>query len=105
MLREIKCETNPQNNENKGKIISIVEDEGDRCRSLARLQVLLVLGPVTLAYFLVMLDLSIISTAIPSITSEFKSLSEIGWQVTSPQSPQLWPHYSSNRARPSLRLT
>ena len=35
----------------------------------------------TLTYFLVMLDLSIVSVAIPSISSEFNSLLDIGWYV------------------------
>ena len=43
------------------------------------LELFLVLAPMTLAYFLVMLDGSIVSTAIPQITSEFKSLLDVGW--------------------------
>jgi hypothetical protein len=34
---------------------------------------------VTLVYFLVMLDGSIVSTAIPQITSDFDSLLDVGW--------------------------
>jgi len=39
----------------------------------------LIILPVTLVYFLVMLDSSIISTAIPQITDEFDSLLDVGW--------------------------
>ena len=40
-----------------------------------------ILGPVTLAYFLFFLDLAVLSTATPAITSEFNSLVDIGWYV------------------------
>lgn len=43
------------------------------------LQRALIILPVTLVYFLVMLDTSIISTAIPQITDEFNSLLDVGW--------------------------
>jgi hypothetical protein len=39
----------------------------------------LIIVPATLVYFLVMLDSSIISTAIPQITDEFDSLLDVGW--------------------------
>ncbi|RDW58821.1 hypothetical protein BP6252_13297 [Coleophoma cylindrospora] len=39
----------------------------------------LIILPTTLVYFLVMLDSSIISTAIPQITTEFNSLLDVGW--------------------------
>ncbi|KAB5585536.1 major facilitator superfamily domain-containing protein [Coniochaeta sp. 2T2.1] len=39
----------------------------------------LILTPVTLAYFLFFLDLAIISTATPAITSRFNSLVDVGW--------------------------
>jgi hypothetical protein len=39
----------------------------------------LILGPVTLAYFTYFLDLAVLSTATPAITSEFSSLVDIGW--------------------------
>ncbi|RDW83574.1 MDR family MFS transporter [Aspergillus mulundensis] len=45
--------------------------------SLARLMILLF--PVTLTYFLLLLDTSIIATAIPQITSSFNSLLDVGW--------------------------
>ncbi|KAL4997556.1 putative MFS transporter [Aspergillus recurvatus] len=39
----------------------------------------IIIIPTTLVYFLLMLDGSIISVAIPAITSEFDSLLDIGW--------------------------
>ncbi|KAL2864121.1 MDR family MFS transporter [Aspergillus lucknowensis] len=43
------------------------------------LQLVLLNFPVTLAFFLLMLDTSIVSTAVPEITSHFKSLLDVGW--------------------------
>lgn len=39
----------------------------------------LILGPVTLTYFLFFLDLAVLSTATPAITSQFNSLVDVGW--------------------------
>ena len=44
-------------------------------------KLILILVPTTLVYFLLMLDGSIVSTAIPEITSEFDSLLDVGWCV------------------------
>ena len=41
--------------------------------------VTLILTSVTLAYFLFFLDLAVISTATPVITSQFNSLVDVGW--------------------------
>lgn len=38
-----------------------------------------ILGPVTIAYFLVFLDMCIVSTATPAITERFNSLVDVGW--------------------------
>ena len=48
---------------------------------LSRLARILILGPVTLTYFLWFLDLAVVSTATPAITSEFNSLVDVGWLV------------------------
>ncbi|PYH87574.1 putative MFS transporter [Aspergillus ellipticus CBS 707.79] len=42
-------------------------------------QGLSIIFPVTLVYFLLMLDTSIVSTAAPEITSQFDSLLDVGW--------------------------
>ena len=39
----------------------------------------LILGPVTLTYFLWFLDLAVVSTATPTITAQFNSLVDVGW--------------------------
>ncbi|KAM7207429.1 MFS multidrug transporter [Naviculisporaceae sp. PSN 640] len=46
---------------------------------LEGLQLFAVLGSVTLVIFLMLLDLTIISTAIPQITQDFRSLDDVGW--------------------------
>ena len=58
---------------------SVPTEVKDSRENIPTLQIVLVLVPVTLVYFLVMLDNSIIATAIPSITSEFNSLLDVGW--------------------------
>ncbi|OKL61991.1 hypothetical protein UA08_02545 [Talaromyces atroroseus] len=40
------------------------------------------MGSLTSIFFLVMLDVSIVSTAVPDITSEFNSLADVGWYGT-----------------------
>jgi len=45
------------------------------------IKLVLIMVPITLVYFLLMLDGSIISTAIPEITSQFDSLLDVGWYV------------------------
>ncbi|KAK3674258.1 hypothetical protein LTR78_005727 [Recurvomyces mirabilis] len=44
-----------------------------------------VMGPLILVFFLVLLDTTIISTAIPKITNHFNSLKDIGWYTASYQ--------------------
>jgi hypothetical protein len=39
----------------------------------------LIIGPVTMTYFLFFLDLAVVSTATPAITSQFNSLVDVGW--------------------------
>lgn len=43
---------------------------------------ILILGPVTLTYFVFFLDLAVVSTAAPAITSTFNSLLDVGWYGT-----------------------
>ena len=53
--------------------------EQDDGPSLSGLKRALIIAPVTVVYFLVMLDTAIVSTAIPRITDEFDSLLDVGW--------------------------
>ncbi|KAE8365531.1 MFS general substrate transporter [Aspergillus caelatus] len=52
------------------------EDEND---DVTNAKVVLVVAALTATSFLVMLDMSILPTAIPQITTEFHSLGDIGW--------------------------
>lgn len=54
-------------------------------------RVTMILTSVTLAYFLFFLDLAVLSTATPAITSQFDSLVDVGWCVMSPIA--LFPRY------------
>lgn len=55
--------------------------EDDNHEYVTGVKLIMILMPTTLVYFLLMLDGSIISTAIPEITSEFDSLLDVGWYV------------------------
>lgn len=58
---------------------SPVDDAEDKYEYPTGLSLALILTSVTVAYFLFFLDLAVISTATPAITSEFDSLVDIGW--------------------------
>ncbi|KAJ5733693.1 hypothetical protein N7493_002479 [Penicillium malachiteum] len=63
-----------------GAELSASGDDGEAKRQYpSGLAVTCILVSVTLAYFLFFLDLAVISTASPSITSEFNSLVDVGW--------------------------
>ncbi|KFY33399.1 hypothetical protein V494_07663 [Pseudogymnoascus sp. VKM F-4513 (FW-928)] len=62
----------------KEKELSTDKPEDEQL-NISGLQRALIIAPVTLVYFLVMLDGSIISTAIPQITDDFNSVLDIGW--------------------------
>ncbi|KAF3766613.1 hypothetical protein M406DRAFT_60905 [Cryphonectria parasitica EP155] len=53
--------------------------EPDEQEYINGLNLVLILGALTLVFFLVMLDNTILATAIPYITDEFNSLLDIGW--------------------------
>ncbi len=61
------------------KAPSAAEPKEEEHPNISGLKRALIILPVTLVYFLVMLDSSIISTAIPQITDEFDSLLDVGW--------------------------
>ena len=55
-------------------------DEKEHSREYpSNIQRALILGPVTLTYFLWFLDLAVVSTATPAITTQFNSLVDVGW--------------------------
>lgn len=56
-------------------------DQTEKRNYPSGIQRALILGPVTLTYFLFFLDLAVVSTATPAITSRFNSLVDVGWHV------------------------
>ncbi|EFQ35394.1 major facilitator superfamily transporter [Colletotrichum graminicola] len=54
-------------------------DDGTKAYAITDAKFILVVAALTLTSFLVMLDMSILPTAIPEITTEFHSLRDIGW--------------------------
>lgn len=76
------AEKPPSNNkeEDSEKNLKEVQQVIREERYVAGFKLVCIIVPTTLAYFLVMLDGSIISTAIPQITSTFPdSLLDVGW--------------------------
>ncbi|OJJ42585.1 hypothetical protein ASPZODRAFT_104998 [Penicilliopsis zonata CBS 506.65] len=58
------------------------DSQTDSHENISGLQLAAVLGSVTLVSFLMLLDTSIVATAIPRITSDFHSLDDVGWYGT-----------------------
>jgi len=76
-------------------------DEGDYPTGVALASIL---GPVTLAYFLVFFDMCVVSTAAPAITLQFNSLIDIGWyggayqlgnSALQPLTGKIYSHFST----------
>ncbi|KAI1770195.1 MFS general substrate transporter [Hypoxylon cercidicola] len=53
--------------------------EGAHDEYISGIKLTLILSAITIVYFLVMLDTTIIATAIPYITNDFHSLLDVGW--------------------------
>jgi hypothetical protein len=68
-----------KNKEDKSHGYESVEAETRERQYLTGISRWLILGPITLTYFTFFLDLAVLSTATPAITSEFNSLVDIGW--------------------------
>ncbi|KAI1138509.1 putative MFS multidrug transporter [Hypoxylon sp. FL0543] len=58
---------------------NMTAEDGENLDYVTGYKLILLLFSVTTFFFLLMLDMSIISTAIPQITSDFHSLQDIGW--------------------------
>lgn len=70
------------NNDDTEKSTPTPDDSLDDKRDYAYptgLKKAFIVGPVTLTYFLFFLDLAVVSTATPAITSQFNSLVDVGW--------------------------
>ncbi|KAF2259733.1 efflux pump protein [Lojkania enalia] len=74
--KESQAAIPPPNSSAEG---SIEETDKDEVKYLRGFKLFAVVGAVTLACFLSMLDNSILSTATPLITTQFHSLSDVGW--------------------------
>jgi hypothetical protein len=92
MMADIKSSKNPhhhsessgqdleqRNQEEKGHGYESAEAETLQRQYVTGISRWLILGPITLTYFTFFLDLAVLSTATPAITSEFNSLVDIGW--------------------------
>ncbi|KAM0708905.1 hypothetical protein Q7P35_002941 [Cladosporium inversicolor] len=55
------------------------KDASPEVEWLSGLRLWLVMMPLCFAFFLVLLDISIIATAVPQITNDFQSLADVGW--------------------------
>ncbi|KAH8682671.1 efflux pump protein [Xylariales sp. PMI_506] len=79
--------------------VTVVEDDG----YLSGFKLFAVVGSATLVVFMILLDVSIISTAVPLITSDFHALDDVGWYAASyqlasaslqPMTGKLYTHFS-----------
>ncbi|KAK4888290.1 hypothetical protein LTR27_012785 [Elasticomyces elasticus] len=64
---------------------AVITPEAVEEKWLSGVKLWLVMGPLILVFFLVLLDTTIVSTAIPDITNHFNSLADIGWYSASYQ--------------------
>ncbi|KAI0165150.1 MFS general substrate transporter [Hypoxylon sp. FL1284] len=72
----------PIKNETNGSArLSLIggQQESSRDEYISGIKLALVLIAITIVYFLVMLDTTIVATAIPYITHDFHSLLDVGW--------------------------
>ncbi|KAL3440264.1 major facilitator superfamily domain-containing protein [Aspergillus insuetus] len=73
----------PETSSNNGETPSdTVEKTGNEPRYITGLNLIATLGCLTLVVYLMLLDTSIVSTAIPRITTTFHSLNDVGWYGT-----------------------
>ncbi|KAJ5636568.1 uncharacterized protein N7484_009881 [Penicillium longicatenatum] len=80
--KEVTSDSSPRHstNDSPRKSLATVEDvNDDEGKYLTGIKLSLVIASVTLVTFLVLLDMSIIVTAIPTITTQFHSLGDVGW--------------------------
>ena len=55
------------------------DPSGNEPEYLTGAKLIAVIGSITLVAFLMLLDTSIVATAVPNITNEFRSLPDVGW--------------------------
>jgi len=72
------------------------EDDEDNMDYPHGMKLWIILAALMLSVFLVALDQTIISTAIPKITDHFKSIQDIGWVCLTLLLPNYLPYYMAN---------
>ncbi|KAJ5678899.1 hypothetical protein N7462_007143 [Penicillium macrosclerotiorum] len=82
-LRSVSNSSTDVQNESMEKVTEATNDE--ERKYLTGLKLVMVVVAVTLVCFLVLLDTSIIATALPVITTHFHSLEDLGWYGSSYQ--------------------
>ncbi|KAF1846818.1 MFS general substrate transporter [Cucurbitaria berberidis CBS 394.84] len=75
---------------------TLVEDDPSQGKQyLTGVKLGVLLGSLTLVTFLLLLDTSIIGTAIPHITTEFHALPDVGCATLQPMSGKFYTHFST----------
>ncbi|THC94946.1 hypothetical protein EYZ11_005585 [Aspergillus tanneri] len=75
----LKDQENTGSNSTNSKSIDSSKNAADEHEWIEGIPLLMVLVAVTLVVFLMLLDMAILSTAIPEITSQFHSLDDVAW--------------------------
>ncbi|TPX08554.1 uncharacterized protein E0L32_010041 [Thyridium curvatum] len=87
----------------QGQAEMVESSNGTKIEAASGARLYMMLASLTMAAFLVMLDTSIVSTAIPKITDEFHSLHDLGWYgsayqlgsaVLQPLTGKVYQHFS-----------
>jgi len=80
---ELSYVGSPEHNVGTAETLVPSDDEEEPKREyVTGIKKAMILGPITLTYFLFFLDLAVLSTATPAITSRFNSLVDVGWYVS-----------------------
>ncbi|OSS47660.1 hypothetical protein B5807_07198 [Epicoccum nigrum] len=74
----LKTPPSPDGRDTDAHVAAVPDSER---QYLGGFKLAIVLGSLTLISFLVLLDMSIIGTAIPQITTEFNALNDVGWYL------------------------
>ncbi|KAH7346193.1 MFS multidrug transporter [Rhexocercosporidium sp. MPI-PUGE-AT-0058] len=74
-----ECEPPPENKKTELQVQLSDETSAQNDEYISGIKLLLVAGVVSLSMFTMLLDTTIIVTAVPKITSDFHSLGDVGW--------------------------
>ncbi|KAI9691905.1 MAG: hypothetical protein M1822_007978 [Bathelium mastoideum] len=73
------------NGEKANNVITTDSSEDFELQYVTGVKLVLIVAGVALGCFLMLVDTMVISTAIPRITDQFKSLADVGWYASSYQ--------------------